>query len=229
MVKNLQKSGRYLRNKVESYHQLSMIFFAIFVHFIFIYVSLISFVIGGFFLGSSLNYRSGIYGEQRTIEILQNLPDSYSLINDVNLPSGYGNIDHVVLGHNGIFVIETKNFEGQFRCEGDQWYKYKDTWSKEYEQKSPSKQVKRNALILKQYLTSKRILNQSLIWVEAIVVLTHHNVSLDCNNPTVPILESQELCNYIQNNRARITFSSPELEKIARVLKQLRNLSITSR
>jgi hypothetical protein len=41
-------------------------------------------------------------------QILSALDDNYVLINDAMFSDGYGNIDHIVLAPNGIFVIETK-------------------------------------------------------------------------------------------------------------------------
>ena len=234
-MKNLQKTGTYLEGKAKLHRNISIILFTIgglgllvsyllmnfILIIIFIFIFIISLSIGGIFLKFYLNYSGGFQGEQITIEALQNLPDSYYLINDVNLPNGYGNIDHIVLGNNGIFVIETKNFEGEIRCEGDIWYQYKDTWKipEEHEIKSPSKQVKGNALKLKQYIESKNIFDKSLrLWVEGIVVFTHDNVILHCDNPTVPVFKVNQLCNYIRNKESKIKFSSQELEKVAKIL-----------
>ena len=230
-MKNLQETGTYLEEKAKLHRNISIIFFAIgglgllvsylIMNFTLGFIFIISLSIGGIFLKFYLNYSGGFQGEQITIEALQNLSDSYYLINDVNLPNGYGNIDHIVLGSNGIFIIETKNFEGEIRCEGDIWYQYKDTWKipEEHEIKSPSKQVKGNALKLKQYIESKNIFSKSLrIWVEGIVVFTHDNVILHCDNPTVPVFKVNQLCNYIRNKESRIKFSSQELEKVAKIL-----------
>ncbi len=238
-MKNLQETGTYLEEKAKLHRNISIIFFAIcgvvllvsflitnftlflITNFTLIFIFIISLLIGGFFLQSYLNYSKGLQGEQVIIEALQTLPDSYYLINDVNLPKGYGNIDHVVLGTNGIFIIETKNFEGEIRCEGDNWYQYKDTWEipEEHEIKSPSKQVKGNALKLKQYIESKKIFSKSLrLWVEGMVVFSHDNVILHCNNPTVPVFKINQLCNYILNKESRIKLSSQELEKVAKIL-----------
>jgi hypothetical protein len=66
-------------------------------------------------------YRRGYEGERTVTKILTStLGDEYSLINDVTVPDGYGNIDHIVLGPNGVFVIETKNFAGRIACNGDE-------------------------------------------------------------------------------------------------------------
>tara|TARA_Y100000310_G_scaffold317318_1_gene370080 strand:+ start:436 stop:1140 length:705 start_codon:yes stop_codon:yes gene_type:complete len=230
-MRNLQKTGTYLEEKAKLHKNISIIFFVIGIvgilisflisNFTLAFIFIISLSIGGFFLKFYFNYQGGLEGEQTTINALQNLPDSYFLINDVNLPNGYGNIDHIVLGPNGIFAVETKNFEGEISCEEDNWYQYKDHWKtdEEFEIKSPSKQIKRNALNLKHYIDSKNIFSKSLrLWVEGIVVFSHDNVILRCNNPTVPVLKVDQLCSYIRNKESKVKFSSHELEKVARVL-----------
>ena len=56
----------------------------------------------------------GDIGEKVVADSLDTLPQDYFVFNDVNLPKSQGNIDHVVVGPNGIFVIETKNYRGSF-------------------------------------------------------------------------------------------------------------------
>ena len=257
-MKNLQKTGTYLEEKVKVYRNISIIFFAIggiiliidgivliysFISinfglsysFYLLPISIFSIFIlgiGGFFFQKYLNYNGGLEAEKLVIEHLKNLDDKYYLINDVNLPNGYGNIDHIILGPNGIFVIETKNFEGEIICNGDEWIRHYKGGLKismkgrpyyqedrDYEIKSPSKQIKGNALKLKHYIESKNVFSKSLrIWVEGIVVFTHDNVILRLDNPNVPVLKVNQLCNYIRNKESRIKFSSQELEKIAKIL-----------
>ncbi len=84
------------------------------------------------------NYKDGFEGENQVTKSLYSaLNDQYYLINDVKFSGRYGNIDHVVLAPNGIFVIETKNHRGKITCYGDNWYGLKGG--------SPSKQVRGNA------------------------------------------------------------------------------------
>ena len=185
------------------------------------FIFIISLLIGGLFLYKYFNYHKGSLGEQKTRDTLQNLPDSYSLINDLKLPNSYGNIDHIVLGGNGIFVIETKNFKEEISCNGERWYQYKKKWEtgRKSEIKSPSKQVKRNAVNLKNYIYSKNVFSKSLrLWIEGIVVFSDENVILDRNNPTVPVFKVNQLCNYIKNKESNVKFSTLELEKVARIL-----------
>ncbi len=59
---------------------------------------------------------SGAVGEERVGLILQGLPEEFHVIND--LPLGKGNLDHVVIGPTGVYVIETKNWRGIVRADG---------------------------------------------------------------------------------------------------------------
>jgi hypothetical protein len=61
--------------------------------------------------------RKGEIGEYKIAIQLSQLSKEYKVINDLLIPnpkskSGYSQIDHVILSPYGIFVIETKNFQG---------------------------------------------------------------------------------------------------------------------
>ncbi len=68
------------------------------------------------------NWNKGIKGESIVRRYLNQLPEDYFIFNDVKFPGSYGNIDHVVIGSNGIFIIETKNFKGFFLVKDKEWY-----------------------------------------------------------------------------------------------------------
>ena len=60
---------------------------------------------------------TGAKAEQVVAEALQELPDDYYVFHDLEFP-GF-NIDHVVLGPNGIFLVETKSQKGNITQEND--------------------------------------------------------------------------------------------------------------
>jgi Nuclease-related domain len=86
------------------------------------------------------NWFVGKRGEVAIAEALKALPNDYMLLNDLMLPDGRGNVDHLVMGPNGLFVIETKNYSGFLKCVGDDWF----VNGKKH--KSLSKQAKGNAV-----------------------------------------------------------------------------------
>jgi hypothetical protein len=68
-------------------------------------------------------YQQGFEGEKQVSKVLSStLSDDYFLINDVQLVAGKrSNIDHIVLGPTGIFVLETKNHSGKIICYEESW------------------------------------------------------------------------------------------------------------
>ncbi len=60
------------------------------------------------------------------------------------MPDGRGNVDHLVMGPNGLFAIETKNYSTFVKCSGDDWF----VNGKKI--RSLSKQAKRNAIAVRE-------------------------------------------------------------------------------
>jgi hypothetical protein len=48
--------------------------------------------------------------------ILEGLPVEFCVINDLKTP--FGNLDHVVVGRTGVFILETKNWRGVVSADG---------------------------------------------------------------------------------------------------------------
>lgn len=57
----------------------------------------------------------GLKGEKRTTQIFERLSDSYTVFSNlkINIDNNISNIDHVVIGPNGFFIIKTKNLNGK--------------------------------------------------------------------------------------------------------------------
>lgn len=241
-MKTLKESRGYLEEQIKSNKKIAIIFLIIglslsiflwpFLYLSIIYIDIIFIGISIYFFRKSGSYKKGKIGEALVKENLQRLSDNYYLINDIMLPESYGNIDHVILGPNGIFVVESKNYGGEIICNGDEWHRHykggltismrgRPYWKppREYGIGSPSKQVKRNAVKLKQFIESQKIFKKSLkLWIEGIVVFTNPNVYLRLNNPTVPILKVEEVYSFIKNKESKIGFSQAELEFIGEAI-----------
>ena len=163
----------------------------------------------------------GKRGELAVTRALSALPDDYVLLNDLMLPNGRGNIDHFLIGPNGLFVIETKNYATNVKCDGDQWFvNGKPT-------KSLSWQAKGNALVVRKNLG--RLFDRhraKLPFVEPVVVFVKHKHRLELSQPTVHVLKTEELVNFIHeyDRRSRFVRFSPELIRaVANHLHSLQN------
>jgi len=64
-----------------------------------------------------LNFRKGATGEAVVGFALDNFPDDFRVIHDLTTP--YGNVDHVVIGPTGAYIIDTKNWKGVVAADGN--------------------------------------------------------------------------------------------------------------
>src|SRR5262245_9276374 len=112
------------------------------------------------------------------------------------LPDGKGNVDHLAIGPSGLFVIETKNYSGNVKCDRDDWF------VNGQKIRSLSRQAKRNAMAIRASLEKVFVEQQSRIpFVNALIVFTSRRGRLNLNQPTVPVLRSFELARFIRDFR----------------------------
>jgi len=85
--------------------------------------------LAGFFHNKSSSYKSGVEGEETTATILSGLPGSYVafLNTSITYEGRSSELDAIVVGPTGVFVIETKNLNGTIRgnYENPQWIQNK--------------------------------------------------------------------------------------------------------
>ncbi|MCL2642839.1 MAG: NERD domain-containing protein [Candidatus Bathyarchaeota archaeon] len=160
-------------------------------------------------------YKSGRQGEKEVINTLtKSLNDDHYLINGAYLKGKGGDIDHIVLGPNGVYVLETKNWSGKIICNGDQWQR-----PGKHIKSNPSLQIKRNTQKIKKVLDNTHTFQGHKIWVEGIIVFTNPHADLTVNNTTVTILKLQQLSNYIKNQNNNCLTK----DQIQKIVKQIQN------
>jgi hypothetical protein len=183
-------------------------------------VSLVPLAAFYYYLRKYRIYNGGWAGEKQVANLLSSrLNDDYYLLNDLYLHYGGGDIDHVVLGPSGVFVLETKNWSGEITCRGDEW----ERSGRHNFKASPSLQVKRNAAKIKRIIDSSPSLKLLEVWVEGIVVFTNNHATLHLNNPTVPILRLPQLVNHITSQRSPGALTLQQLETIGKAILKQKN------
>jgi hypothetical protein len=238
-MRKIKGSSNYLRNQVrKNFAQAvfsGLIFAAVFVLLIFRILSTLQvdilegvglvFLFGPlvafyFYLRKYHIYRGGWQGEKEVTALLSHtLSDDYFLLNDLYLREGGGDIDHIVLGPNGLFVLETKNWNGSISCNGDEWKRI----GKRNFSGSPSRQVKRNTSKIKQIINTNPNLRVLDIWVEGIVVFTNNHASLHLSFPTVSILKLPQLPNHLTTHRNSRSLSAEQIEAIGKEIVKEKN------
>jgi hypothetical protein len=171
----------------------------------------LAFLVGGYYYWHRFRiYNGGLVGEKKVDKALNSaLNDDYYLMNNLSFHKG-GDVDHIVLGPNGVFVIETKNWSGNISCNGDDWQRQDQNKFKD----SPSRQVKKNADKIKQIMSSSPNLRNHGVWVQGIVVFTNSNSNLSINKPTAPILRLSELSSYIITYKNYNPYTAQQVQQI---------------
>lgn len=69
-------------------------------------------------LHDSRNEEKGADGERDFVKFLKELPDTYTVVSDLDFADSYGNIDHLIIGPTGVFAIDVKDWKGTVASDG---------------------------------------------------------------------------------------------------------------
>ena len=220
------------RSKANSYRNKSVVcllvgvvlFFLSFGYALFFIFAIISIAIGAYFWKKTETWHIGAEGEEAVIRALEHLDSSFRVFHDIVLPGERQNIDHVVVGPAGTFVLETKNLHGIIKC-------YEDNWSRKKVGRrgtiypanigNPSKQAKRNAVVLKNWLQSENI---DVGYIVAVVVFTNEDTKLKLVKPTVKVVHVDDLLG-VFNSKSNFKMTNENIESVSAKLYQLKDFA----
>lgn len=158
-------------------------------------------------LSKALILNAGREGEDRLAAILDSLPkDRYHVFHDLELwvDGRRAQIDHVVLGDNGLFVIESKHLRGDiFGSDRDRFWtlvkrgRRGGYYKREF--KNPAWQVTAQMLQLKRHLKAKYGIN---VWIEPVIVFTHPEARVKAST-RIPIVKHRNIKRHIMSHRSR--------------------------
>ena len=181
----LRTGGKYAREQQRLYEVKAVVFaltgaILLILLFHLWFLSLIFFGYALHYLKRRSDWHKGILGEKMVVEVLTPLDDSYVLINDVLLPERKGNIDHILVSPNGVFVIETKSYK---------WH---------YLNRFPIRQAICSAVSLRYFLKEHLQLD---MFIPAILVSTDPDATISQSAPTVNVINLRNLCDFIKDQR----------------------------
>ncbi len=168
---------------------------------------------------------SGLKGEHSLAKIAKRHKNNYDIF--INYPIQYkrnrSEIDMIMVGKNGIIIIEVKNHSGTV-CGADsdeKWVQYKhyrDGKNTEAEMKNPIKQVTRQRDILKGILRS----NGVDAWIDGVVFFSNPLIRLKLslkNKASIVCASEKELDKFISEYSAPRPLSKKDNEKIIDILR----------
>jgi hypothetical protein len=176
---------------------------------------------------------AGLWGQNRMTEVLARLDNDYFLLNNLSLPGRADDVDHMVVGPNGIFALETKNHRGRIFWREGQWYQAKVSRQghpqPEEPIRDPSQQIKRNVDYLRSCInhTDPALSRRTRLWIEGAAVFTHPTVLLDLPQPIratlpFPVFLARELPTHILKHVPRHPYSKGDVRCIVSMFAHLR-------
>ena len=163
-------------------------------------------------------FRFGEEGEERTVQmIVQALDGNWSLFRNVSLPGrNKGDLDIVLVGPPGVWVLEVKNLRGEYRNIGETWeYHHGKNWK--IASANPSRQAKDNAARLGGFLQADHIKT----WVNPAVVWANEESPLHVENPSAAVWMFNRLPDELGNIWQSEKLSKEERSKIVEKLTKL--------
>jgi hypothetical protein len=167
----------------------------------------------------------GLSGERRAAETLaQELPREYVLINGLILPRSAGDIDHVVIGPTGVFLLETKTMTGHILCQPD------GTWRRTRVGRGgtpyvafigdPATQVQRNIFTVRECLRKRvpHLFRGTPLWIEGLVVFAHPQTELEAAHSRVSAVLLDQATSSICMHRPRRALQTADVDMVAQAL-----------
>lgn len=174
--------------------------------------------------------RQGDLGERLVTDQLAHLlPDEYVLISGLTLPRGSGDIDHLVIGPNGIFVIETKTMAGRIVCGDD------GLWRRMRVSRGgtvypayigdPAAQVQRNIFAVRQVgqTALPHLFGPHGVWIEGLVVFAHPRSVLETTGSKIPAVLLADLAPRIGAHQPRRALSAADVDAVVTALTSARS------
>ncbi len=170
---------------------------------------------------------AGVRGESATLDVLKKLPKDYTVItNPVLLNRGVSmELDFVVVGKNGVFIIESKNLNGVLKGKIDdsQWTQVKHGKNnKVYEKRvgNPLKQAHRQGRRMLEMFRDFDITADVFSIVYFTDTRTELKLADDTQTDVTIFKNPQSLVDFIVTAKGRHTVNSSELAKIIRFFKR---------
>lgn len=150
------------------------------------------------------NHAKGLAGEQALADLLKKLLDTnWTLYQNMTLPDQPGDIDGILVGTGGIFLLEIKTYSGTYQNSGSKWLQRTPDQGWEPIKKSPTHQVQKNVERLTHWLNEQEVaivVQPRLVWAGDGLILQEE--------PDVPFwLLNQEQA--IKDELRRIEAASP--------------------
>jgi hypothetical protein len=160
------------------------------------------------------------------------MPEEYVLINGLTLPRGAGDIDHLVVGPSGVFLLETKTLAGYVVCDPD------GTWRRTKIGRGgtpygayigdPAAQAQRNIRAVRDCLRRRvpDLFRGPGLWIEGLLVFPHPDTDLSTDHSRVPAVYLEDTVQHICVHRPTRALEAQDVINVTAALLEERHLGV---
>lgn len=135
-------------------------------------------------------------GQEAVVQALaEPLDDSFALLLNGLLPQSDLELDLVLVGPNGVWVLQTVHAPGMYTIEGDNWMAY-DTAQLQFApvEQNPVRQAREGSMRLYEHLHEK---DWPVPWINSLLVVTSRDVNIRAKDSAVAILQLDRIPRYV--------------------------------
>ncbi|MGI6706509.1 MAG: NERD domain-containing protein [Clostridia bacterium] len=185
-------------------------------------------LLGAYNLNKAEIYKSGLIGEVTSEGVLASLPDDYYVFPSIEIEfeGKKSQIDHLIVGPTGVFIVEAKNVNGYVvGSEDDKEITIHKVGQKGGQYQStmynPTKQVATHV-----YRTSGYLKEQGIhTWVQGMVYFTNPASTVQLESRNIPVFSEsedggKEIYNYILNYENKRLLDKKEVNRIVNAIEK---------
>lgn len=237
MAKVIKTKENPLRGKVKNYDTMILLILVIMgigllAQLNFFIVLLMGVPFLNILMGKRKALRSGLRGEDDTQNLLASLPEDYYVLGDLQLQVGSerSQVDHVVVGPTGVFVIESKNHNGYIEGnENDHDVIQHKTGRKggQYKKKmyNPVKQVGTHVYRVSEVFRREQI----PVWVRGLVFFSNPAAKINIRTEKIPVFSMEDqgssLLHFLRAKKQEKLLNDSEIQYIVQSILKYNQLS----
>lgn len=162
---------------------------------------------------------TGASGEREIIDYLKGLPDTFTIVSDLDFADSYGNIDHLVIGPTGAYAIDVKNWKGTVTSDG----KGELLLNGRPTDKPQVRYFTRRTMELKERLNALTRLDP---YIRALFVFPRTHIQAKWGTTgAVHCIHADQLVEYIQNGKGTQCLSAEAIPRLVAAAEALQRLA----
>ncbi len=165
---------------------------------------------------------NGADGERDFVKYLKDLPDTYTVVSDLDFADSFGNIDHLIIGPTGVFAIDVKAWKGTVTSDG----KGELMSNGKSTDKPQVRYFTRRTMDLKDRI---KALTKLEPYIQCVFAFMHTHVDAKWGTTgAVHCIRAEQIVDYVTKARVKTPIPPADLPRLISAAKSLKENAVTA-